>query len=678
MVRGFRAVGRRHLQTPLHDGEEKLPEISYTTKDPICRDALTIQEMIHTRKACQDTFDHSIATLKLLNLHTDVSPCALCSFSDFQATLQDHPLAWIHTILNPSAVMIVLQRHGIFKHSQDLVRTAYTSVHLLRNMLHHENGSSLYYFIEDKLTNQTKIVLDEKIIPENIVKGLYRLQNSFISKNMPNYVDTAGTNTRRLLFFRELVRSIEQGVKEGWDQTDRLNNQFVQSVSLMYNYEYGPQKERDTSVLSWPPYSTTIDGDSCSELTELLNITVRVTNGIMQGLLTLTDRREELQRIPATSLREAWPNLTQAKGEFAPPDSVLVWNTTNPDPVVEFTSTVLQRIFTFLGFKPSLVYDLFFSIITVGKDSFQCPYEVIQTCSEWRVRLWQGFIIVTFWFSCVSLVAGIFGLSFFSMFLMPLHSFVLLQLCYGYTWTCVPMIPICAWQDFSESFNTIFPLLIYIPDELKRTEENCIISIRMSASACTKYAKQYITVIENNGTHCRYLARYPTTDCLRTCQDVPFEYTTALNVIAWGLAEIGDWVVKWVGDNADRIPLLDDQKFVNDVQFKAQELERSNPSMIRAQRICAGLSSYMLIPWILLVLVLIVYLTTLIQLVGTQFYPFILCIMTLFAAVSVKSYNDNTNKDAIEDDYIDFRMPETTQGMPETTQEDTDQDTDAA
>ena len=79
----------------------------------------------------------------------------------------------------------------------------------------------------------------------------------------------------------------------------------------------------------------------------------------------------------------------------------------------------------------------------------------------------------------------------------------------------------------------------------------------------------------------------------------------------------------------------------------------------------------MLIPWILLVLVLIVYLTTLIQLVGTQFYPFILCVMTLFAAVSVKSDDNNAKKDAIEDDYIDFRIPETTQ-------EDTDQDTDAA
>ena len=144
-------------------------------------------------------------------------------------------------------------------------------------------------------------------------------------------------------------------------------------------------------------------------------------------------------------------------------------------------------------------------------------------------------------------------------------------------------------------------------------------------------------------------------------------------MIAWGLAEIGDWVVEWVRDNADRIPLLDDQRFVADIQFKAQELDRSNPSMIRAQRICAGLSSYMLIPWILLVLVLTVYLTTLIQLVGTQFYPFILCVMSLFAAVSVKSDATDTNTDTIEDDYIEFILPDTNQN----TDQETDQDTDA-
>ena len=234
------------------------------------------------------------------------------------------------------------------------------------------------------------------------------------------------------------------------------------------------------------------------------------------------------------------------------------------------------------------------------------------------------------------------------------------------------MIPICAWQDFSESFNTMFPLQISIPEELKRTDEKCIISIPMGSDACAEYAKQYITVIDNDGTNCRHLARYPTSDCLRSCEDFPFEYTTALNVIAWGLAEVGDWVVEWVGDNAHRIPLLDDQKFIADVQFKAQELERSNPSMIRAQRICAGLSSYMLIPWILLVLVLIVYLTTLVQLVGTQFYPFILCVMSLFAAVSVKSDETDTDIDTIEDDHTEFIIADTNQNTDQETDEDTD------
>ncbi len=57
---------------------------------------------------------------------------------------------------------------------------------------------------------------------------------------------------------------------------------------------------------------------------------------------------------------------------------------------------------------------------------------------------------------------------------MPLFSIVLFQLAYGYTWTCAPMVPVCWWQDVTESIGMLLPLSIEVPDELKRLDRHCL------------------------------------------------------------------------------------------------------------------------------------------------------------------------------------------------------------
>ena len=314
-------------------------------------------------------------------------------------------------------------------------------------------------------TNISSVVIDEKIVPKHIVHAIYRLQNSFSSHALappPDSADGANSDNatgtvhsslsnRQLLFFRELIKSVQTGVEQGWEQADRLSDNFVSGVSLMHNYKYVPSADaQEFTTVQWPPYNADAEAQTCSELAELLNISIRVANGMLLGLLTLTNQRDTIQRTPASSLRNAWPRLEQPSGEYAVPAQLLHWNQTNGDPVVSVTIDALDWVFTFIGFDPVDVYNLFYSLTVVARDSFECPYEAVQSCSDWRVRLWQGVIIVTFWFSIVSFVMGIFGISFASQFLLPLHTLVLLQLCYGFTWTCFPMIPICAWQDFVE------------------------------------------------------------------------------------------------------------------------------------------------------------------------------------------------------------------------------------
>ena len=441
-------------------------------------------------------------------------------------------------------------------------------------------------------------------------------------------------------------------MKNGWSQADRLHERFVQSVSLVYNYQYIPEAQQDAFVPSWPPYQTKTDGETCDELNELLNITLRIVDGMLLGLSTLTEQRDSIQATPALALKDAWPDVLVAKDEFEIPDALLSWQPRTADIVVEAVGNALDFVFDLIGFKPVLAYNTLYSIATVGKNSFQCPYEAVQSCSQWRVRLWQGFIIVTFWFSIASLVAGIFGLSFFSMFLLPLHSIVLLQLCYGYTWTCLPMLPICAWQDFAESFDAVFPLQLTVPDELKHTHAACIVRIPISSAGCAELGKSYGGVLAQQGGECLMLQRYPPPACLRTCMDPPFEYTSFTRVLAWYLAEIGEWASDWAKSNVGRVPFVDQDEFIADLDFRISELQRGKDSMVQAHRICAVVSSYMVLPYVIIVLVCIVYITTLTQLLGAQLYPFILAFASLFAAVSVQEAGGDEDE---HDENVDGR-----------------------
>ena len=94
--------------------------------------------------------------------------------------------------------------------------------------------------------------------------------------------------------------------------------------------------------------------------------------------------------------------------------------------------------------------------------------------------------------------------------------------------------------------------------------------------------------------------------------------------------------MEWATANAHRLPFFDEEAFIADLQFRHSEATRATESMIRAHRICAALSVYLILPYIIIALVLLAYLTNLLALLGAQLYPFLLCVTSLFSAVSAQ------------------------------------------
>ena len=109
MVRGFRVVGRRLL-----NAESNEETFTYSTLDPICRDALGMKSMVHTRVSCQKMYDASRNTLQLLGMQELLPYCAFCSLADVQQSITQNPLAWSQILFNAKALWTIIQRHSPF------------------------------------------------------------------------------------------------------------------------------------------------------------------------------------------------------------------------------------------------------------------------------------------------------------------------------------------------------------------------------------------------------------------------------------------------------------------------------------------------------------------------------------------------------------------------------------
>lgn len=659
IIRGSRRGRRRLLefsQESPYEEKNQHPAWKYESLDPTCRDALLSEALPHTRAQCQVLYDQSSATLVSLGLERQLPPCTLCTFADMLEATRSNPVAVLRIVMTPHMLATILRRHGLTQRLFEFVQTMHGGLGGVVARILAADSASLV--VVQHIDGNVLVQVDDTIVPAPIARALEEwvaevLRHEADTWKITRKNDTTQTNvgmnaclndsqcacqntstcgivrrpphpSRRLLFFQELVMAVESRVRDGWDEADRLHEAFAQSIEQVLTYRDMP-KSKGIGEQKW---GTREKKDNCNELRDILLICIRVVSGIQLGWMTLTHERNKLQGRPASSLRDAWPRVMQPSGDNAAPDYNFNTYEVN-DTLIRWATDAVNVSMQKLDIRPSIFYDVIFSISSAANSSFTCPYEAVQTCSHWRVRMWQGVVIIVFYFSIIAMITTAMGISFLSTLLVPFFGIVFLQLCYGYTWTCVPMIPVCMWQDFTESIHVVFPLSLELPDELKKTDLAC-----RDLDKCLDKSKP-----------CFSLPRYPSAQCLRSCRDPPFLYNTASTVLAWGIAEMGSWATTWVTNNSHHVPTLDHQHFNQQIRLHVNTLHRSSDSFVRAHRLCAGLSAYLLIPYVVLLLFIFGWIASILPLLTAQLYPFFLLFFALWSAASM-----NTNKLSYEDD----------------------------
>ena len=651
VVRGYSRARRRLLSVGI---DQDTGSESYTSMDPTCRDALVSENLPYTRASCQANYESSKATIAQLGLQQLLPQCSLCSFTDAIDAARRNPLAVLRIVTSPTMLLTIIQRHGPGERASLLFLTLHQglsrSVRDIQTLEGFKDSFSLVSIQRSNGTDRTHVVhIDDKILPPALARTLELFIHQILSNEgvsnegvsnegvsnegeqksqeleegtstlKTEDISTNTTVSRQLLFFQELVLAVEKRVRSGWNEADRLHEAFADSVTQILTYKNVPE-QRSAAEQEWGASSN--EKENCDELRDLLLLLIRTTNGIHLGWRTITHERDTLQAKPFDSLQQAWPKFINVDARDSLNDYSYVQT---QDMLVNAASEIVNNTFTVLDIKPSIFYNFLFSVVSAANISFApCSYESVQTCSEWRVRLWHGILICFFYFSISALILNTFGFSFLSGLLVPFFSIVLLQLCYGYTFRCLPLIPICAFQDFTESINMLLPLSLELPDDLKSTDAKCLVP-------CTSDNNMQNN-IQNN-----CLARYPSVKCTKSCKDPPFAYTSALSVMTWAFVEIGSPVSTYVLKNSHNVPFLQHESFNKELLWHETTLKRGSTDLIRAHRICFALNSYMLVPYLIIVGIALVLVFTMFTILLAQLFPILILFFSLFSAASVSS-----------------------------------------
>jgi hypothetical protein len=287
-----------------------------------------------------------------------------------------------------------------------------------------------------------------------------------------------------------------------------------------------------------------------------------------------------------------------------------------------------------------VAYDLYYSVARVLEDSLVCDYESVQVCSRRGVALEHGVVIIGVYVLAVYAVLALVGLGLVVALLSPLFGLGLFYLCYGYAWTCLPMLPVCLFSDVASALAAVLPLSLAVPSALKKNTDDCRGVASASEQECYELLRNGFTTVFDSSvkdyTRCYFEQDYPPERCLLSCRESPLSYTSAADVFAWLLVELGDVFVDAAREAAAYAgALVDTEGFVMTLNFREAALGRQLGSAeVSAHRICALLNIHMLVPYVFIALLVLAYASALVFAVAGSLFPFFLLLSKVFATVS--------------------------------------------
>ena len=588
------APRRRLLQA--QDNGTGLEAGSATTHSPACQDAMNSPTQTHMRAACVAAYVYSADTVSMLGLAESVPACTFCSVDDFMWTVTHQPVLFSSLALRPGTVLPLIFRHTPLRHLKTLRDSVVASAIIFRNNILAHNLSDVLRVLRSDDGTYTVESLEPSLFP-HVYAAVLQQGLNLLPARRARTVSAANASahvrrepTRQLLSISGLVESLQSD----FERVVVTHQSYAQQMSDAYNYNYPHLRTEQTSVWleGWPPLASAAPGAQCAPARETGEILLHAI-----GNATLYYTTE--QKPPGRSLRQSWPLLLDSKQVVTPHvDS-------SEDALLHALLWLVQRAEELVGFTPKLVYDLTYSLSVVFTEGIVCDLEAVQTCSKWRVTLGNGMIITAVYFCVWFAVCSAFQLSFVSAVTVPVFGAALMHLCYGYSPTCVPMVPTCLLLDVYNTIAYLFPKQIQLPHALWRN------------ATC---------------------AEAPSVDpaCIRNCADAPLEYDSWETVLAWVCAETGGGFSDFTLKHVSTAPFVNTHSLRDQIALKTKVMLDAEQGLVDANRLCAVLTSYRMAPYLSIIVVAVASLAAVVRIALAMLSVTITLVVSVFVALFVE------------------------------------------
>ena len=565
---------RRHLLEVSSGGED----VHIETASALCQDALASDAMPHTRASCVALYHESQLTVHELGLEDTLPACAFCGVEDAFAAFVLRPQNMIALTTNISAVVKIAARHTPLKHVFSTLRktrryfevvlhSAATADHDgFARIQHTQNGWKVRIVSNDT----TATFLLESLLPQ--------ILNFLLPQNDSSR--QAGTRGRRLLGVAAAVDSVQAAM----DQATVLHRSFQTQLSAAFTFPFRTIEHDSEWLSSWPPdigaYSASADMDNtCPPLMNVIRgMQWSVGNVSKSFETTMTMKRKP-------TLAAAWFTVPRQKDS----GSSFAFDQSTEDIPTTSMMWISRRIMQALGLELDSFYDLTKATVLEMPHMLRCNYESVQTCSRWEMHFLHAMIIAAVYLSVFAFVCTTLQVPLVAIFFLGSFPLIVMYMSYGYSPFCAPMIPVCIMDDIVWTIGAIIPKYIEFPRSMF-VNSSCVPEQGSGASVPPK--------------------------CLLPCTDPRFNYVHWYDVGAWWALELGfgEHFEAYAGIilSADDLAKLQDQ-----LDLKYQCLLDNDVGQITANRICAALSLYKILPWVFGMLVLVYMLGSIIRITAS-------------------------------------------------------------
>ena len=543
-LRGF---GRRLLGAPDAPG----PALSLQSHSGLCRDAAVGGlgsvgnfALSNVHRECEEACARSVETVGMLNAQNvrnfSIPELTFCSQADLLATVQQYPLLPLSMLADPPALRLIIARHTHLRHLVTYARSLQTAL----DAFAHDA------LVRKKLETETNTSQANKTTQATPSRHLLQMTDGNIRTNRYDAMDA----------FSFAFDNVLQDVS-------LLHGSYANDLAAVSDTNYPPlhsaeNSEQNIWLSTWPPqYTDTAGaaaGSTCQPLLRVVELSLQAGNASLRHFTTYPPTQ------PSNLLADAWPAFARKSAQSAD---------TQAKPPTDWLTDIFNALVAgaleLVGLGQNDVRGWAYTLIENLPDWVRCDIDRLQTCSGWRARLPNAFIVSWAFFGMWYALLFQLNLGFLASLSMPLFGLLMLYTAYGYSLLCVPLVPPCLLLDFYQSLEALFPMFIDLP------------------------AQMYI---DNTCAHTSTV----NATCLVSCQVAPWQYRTWQDPLAWLLAELGQGAADFTFDILQYVPFYDLQPLRDAVLIKVAMLVQGDAGTLFVHRVCALTSSYLLLPYAVL------------------------------------------------------------------------------